>query len=96
MGQFIWPGFGENSRVLKWIFERTDDAVPAKKTAIGYVPESLDLSGISVPQFDSLLQVDKNAWIEETKELETYFKIFGEKMPKALLDELTQLRERLS
>ena len=94
-GKFIWPGFGENSRVLKWIFERTSDRVSAKKTPIGYLPETLDLSGLSVPHFDQLLQVDKKAWLEETEELETYFKIFGNKMPQALSQELHDLKQRL-
>lgn len=90
-GKFLWPGFGDNARVLKWIFERTSGKAAAKKTAIGWVPESLDYEG----SLEELLKVDKTAWLSECDELETYFKLFGNKMPQALLDQLTQLRSRL-
>ena len=96
-GQFIWPGFGENSRVLKWIFERTSGASSAKKTPIGWIPSHLDLSqlNLSEAQLEKLLHVDLSAWLHETEELATYFKLFGAHMPQGLLDELAALKDRL-
>ncbi|MBS0626017.1 MAG: phosphoenolpyruvate carboxykinase (GTP) [Verrucomicrobia bacterium] len=94
-GRFIWPGFGENCRVLKWIFERTSGSEEGKLTPIGYVPTSLDLSGLKLSQEESLLSVDKEAWLQECEELKSYFKLFDPRMPKGLLQELQQLKERL-
>lgn len=93
-GKFLWPGFGENSRVLKWIFERTSNQATAEKTPIGYLPETLDLTGLHV-DLKRLLSVDSESWLKETQELATYFKLFGERMPKPLLEELNQLSQRL-
>lgn len=92
-GRFLWPGFGENSRILKWIFERTSNQAPANKTPIGYMPTTLDVSGLSV-DLKPLLEVDTAAWQKEVDELASYFKLF-DRMPKALLDELTHLSQRL-
>ncbi len=96
-GHYMWPGFGENARVLKWIFERTAEEAPAQKTAIGYLPTELDVSHLSLSQehMEKLLEVDKAAWLQETEGLAAYFKLFGQKMPEALLGELKELRERL-
>lgn len=98
-GHFLWPGFGDNIRVLKWIFERVSGSSKAVKTAIGFVPEetALDLSGLSItPQtIQELLSVDKQLWKEEVKELKSYFKIFGDKLPKELREELESLEKRL-
>ncbi len=93
-GKYLWPGFGENSRILKWIFERTSNQAPAQKTPIGLLPETLDLTGLHV-ELERLLEVSSTAWLRETEELSSYFKRFGERMPKPLLDELDQLKERL-
>jgi phosphoenolpyruvate carboxykinase (GTP) len=93
-GKYRWPGYGENSRILKWIFERTSNQAPARTTPIGLLPESLDLTGLHV-DLKKLLEVDPAAWLKETEELTTYFKLFGDRMPKPLLEELTQLKERL-
>lgn len=93
--RFIWPGFGENSRVLKWIFERTSNRASAQATPIGHIPASLDLANLSV-SFSSLFQIDKQAWLKEADQLEQYFQLFGSRMPKPLLDELAQLRKRLT
>jgi phosphoenolpyruvate carboxykinase (GTP) len=82
-GKYLWPGFGENSRVLKWIFERTSGKGEARKTAIGYLPESFD---------DSLLSIDPNLWRQECENLAHYFRIFGSRMPQALLEELSRLK----
>lgn len=93
-GKFLWPGFGENSRVLKWIFERTDDQTQAIDSPIGRLPVSLDLTGLSV-SLPSLLEVNKEAWLHECDELEQYFKIFGTHLPKTLHKELETLKTRL-
>lgn len=96
-GKFIWPGFGENSRVLKWIFDRASQKTSAKTTPIGLIPESLDLQGLQVSetQLKKLFEVDSAAWLKETEELASYFKIFGDLMPPELWNELTELKKRL-
>lgn len=97
-GKFLWPGFGENARVLKWIFERTEGDSPATLTPIGYVPtkESLDLSGLSIADaaLQELLSVDTEAWKEEAKELASYFSLFGSHLPDGIRDQLNALRDR--
>ncbi|MES2273092.1 MAG: phosphoenolpyruvate carboxykinase (GTP) [Chlamydiota bacterium] len=96
-GSFLWPGFGENSRVLKWIFERVSNEGAAERTPIGYVPKTLDLEGLALSQqkLQALLEVDLPAWRKEASELSDYFKLFGDSMPTPLLDELSHLRSRL-
>lgn len=100
-GEFLWPGFGENSRVLKWIFERSknSDASNAIKTAIGYIPskEDLDLSGLNIDdeKFNQLFNIDKEAWLKEVSELSNYFKIFGDRLPLGIKQELEDLEKRL-
>ncbi len=93
-GKFLWPGFGDNSRVLKWIFERTSHKAKATKTAIGYVPDSLDLQGIHV-DVKSLFHIDREEWLQEVDGLEEYFQRFGEHFPMELKLELAQLKKRL-
>jgi len=98
-GSFAWPGFGDNSRVLKWIFERCDNSASAKDTPIGRVPApgSLDLSGITLtPSATKLLSsVDTTQWKNEVSQLRTYFDTFGSRFPAALRKELDQLESRL-
>lgn len=96
-GKFLWPGFGENIRVLKWIFERTEGKENGVKTPIGIVPKkgALDLSGIEVDQIDDLLHVDKEAYLKEAEELENYFYLFGDRLPKGIREELDALKNRL-
>lgn len=94
-GNFLWPGFGENVRVLKWIFERTSDLAPAKMSPIGHLPMMLDLSGLNV-DVKKLFHVDRAEWEKEAHELTSYFTIFKDRMPSALLDELQGLIQRLS
>lgn len=93
-GKFLWPGFGENCRILKWIFERTSNRAPARETPIGFLPTTLDTSGLTV-DLEKLLHVDIDLWQKEAEELTTYFKLFGEQMPKPLLEELAHLKEKL-
>jgi phosphoenolpyruvate carboxykinase (GTP) len=99
-GKFLWPGFGENSRILKWIFERCDEQADATSTPIGHVPTegSLDLTGLNIlPEaLRELLAVDKEAWKREVGELGTYFSLFGEHLPEGIKKELSSLQARLS
>lgn len=97
--KFMWPGYGENSRVLKWIFERIDGKAKALQTPIGNLPtiDALDLSGLEISKdtLNKLLDVNTEAWRQEVQELEEYFKIFGDRLPKAFEEELKQLKEHL-
>lgn len=97
--QFIWPGFGENSRILEWIFDRVDEKVAAQKSPIGYLPkvEDINLEGLSFDRnlLHQLLNVDIQAWKQEAKGLEEYFKKFEPKLPKEIQDELKKLKKRL-
>jgi phosphoenolpyruvate carboxykinase (GTP) len=98
-GKFLWPGFGDNSRVLKWIFERVSGSEESVKTPIGHVPtpEALDTSGLNLSseQLNELLSVDRAAWKKEVVELRDYFKMFGDRLPKGIQEELNALDSRL-
>ncbi len=99
-GKFLWPGFGDNSRVLKWMCERVDGKADAKKTPAGYLPtdDALDLSGLDVPAEDMsvLLEVDKEAWKEvELPSIEAHFERFGGRLPERLAKEFENLKDRL-
>jgi phosphoenolpyruvate carboxykinase (GTP) len=98
-GRFIWPGFGDNSRVLKWIFERLDDAADARETPIGHVPtkEALDLSGLTLSDEDlgTLLSVDLDIWAEEAALIPPHYENFGARLPRRLWDEHAALVKRL-
>ncbi len=99
-GNFIWPGFGDNMRVLDWILERCEDAVDAVETPIGYEPKPEDinvdgLEGITTETVRGLLSVDKQLWLDEAKGIEEFYSKFGDKLPKELVDELSSLKERL-
>lgn len=95
-GKFLWPGFGENIRVLKWIFERVSEKAEALDTPVGRipVPGALDLSGLSLLH-EELFQIDRSEWLHEVEELRHYFKLFGSKLPKPLENQLNALEERL-
>jgi len=94
-GNFLWPGFGENSRVLKWVFERCNGDASAVDTPIGSLPtaESLDLDGLNVDAGDlnTLLTVDREGWLQELPLIRDYYERFGDRMP----DELTSFVDRL-
>ncbi|OWY61765.1 phosphoenolpyruvate carboxykinase (GTP), partial [cyanobacterium TDX16] len=94
-GKFIWPGFGENSRVLKWIVERLDGTAEAVDTAIGRVPAdgSLDLDGLDLPEADvtRLTRVDEDAWRSEIPLIEEHYAFVGERLPDELKDQLKGL-----
>jgi phosphoenolpyruvate carboxykinase (GTP) len=98
-GRFLWPGYGENSRVLKWVFERVDDKAAAVETAIGLVPTegALDLDGLRVSPSDlaTLLAVDTEGWAAAIPQIEAHFAQFGHKLPPALQTRLQQLADTL-
>ncbi|MCP2338130.1 phosphoenolpyruvate carboxykinase (GTP) [Actinomadura rupiterrae] len=98
-GRFIWPGFGENSRVLKWIVERLNGKADAAKSPIGHLPtrEALDLSGLDLSDADltTLLTVDKDVWQQEAALVPAHFETFGDHLPKELWDEYEALVNRL-
>jgi phosphoenolpyruvate carboxykinase (GTP) len=99
-GKWLWPGYGENSRVLKWIFERTQSDDKAVETPIGMVPsiDGIDTTGldISMENMTELLKVNVTEWKNELNTIKEHYKKFGSKIPKALLDELASLEKRLS
>lgn len=98
-GNWLWPGFGQNSRVLKWIFERSDGTVDAVKSPIGMLPapNSFDISGLNLTPraMQELFKVDPSDWIKEAEEMRSFFKIFGHKLPPAIQQELEALESRL-
>jgi phosphoenolpyruvate carboxykinase (GTP) len=98
-GKFLWPGFGENSRVLRWIFERCDGKVHAKDTPIGRVPEvaDLDTKGLAIDDahVHELLSVDVDGWLEEVPRIREHFAKFGKHLPEGLNAELKGLEDRL-
>ena len=98
-GKFLWPGYGENSRVLKWMCERVAGRVTGRPTPIGILPrqEELDLQGLSLPHDDlaELLRVDPAAWKAEIPDIQKHFAQFGDRLPGRLAAQLQRLRERL-
>ncbi len=99
-GSFLWPGFGDNSRVLKWVLERLDDDADAVETAIGLVPtaDALDTDGLDIEPavLDELLAVDNESWRQEIPIIEQHFDFVGERLPETLRDQLDNLEKRLS
>ncbi|WP_433056455.1 phosphoenolpyruvate carboxykinase (GTP) [Dactylosporangium sp. CS-033363] len=98
-GRFLWPGFGENSRVLKWVVERIEGTAQAVETPIGAVPApgALDVAGLDLTADDvaAALAVDPEEWRAELPQIQTWFEQFGEKLPGVLWAELDALRARL-
>ncbi|MGH7846871.1 MAG: phosphoenolpyruvate carboxykinase domain-containing protein, partial [Candidatus Binatia bacterium] len=98
-GKWLWPGFGDNSRVLKWMCDRVEGKVGAKKTAIGLLPQAadLDLNGAKIPNENvtELLRVDEAAWKAEVPEIDQYFALFGTRLPPRVKQQLRGLAERL-
>jgi phosphoenolpyruvate carboxykinase (GTP) len=98
-GRFLWPGFGENSRVLKWIFERLDGTAGAVESPVGFLPApgALDLSGLDLPadDVDAALAVDVDEWKAEIPQVAAWFEKFGDKLPGVLWSELDALKARL-
>jgi phosphoenolpyruvate carboxykinase (GTP) len=99
-GRFLWPGFGQNSRVLKWICERLDGAGEAVQTPIGHVPppSAIDVAGLALDPADleAVLRVDRDEWLAEIPQVTEWFARFGDKLPAVLWAELDALRARLA
>jgi phosphoenolpyruvate carboxykinase (GTP) len=98
-GKWLWPGFGENSRVLKWIFEATSNTAKSRETAIGIMPEfdAIDRpEGVSEEDMKELLSVDTEGWLKEVADIrENHYPLFGDKLPKELLGMLDIMEENL-
>ncbi len=99
-GKYLWPGFGENSRVLAWIAERCDDQGGAEATPIGLVPaaDAIDVSGLDLPEgaMEKVMDVDTSEWREQLPQISDHFATFGDKLPPELAEQLRSLEERLS
>lgn len=99
-GHFMWPGFGDNMRVLLWILNRCAGKVDAVESEIGYLPkpEDIDLTGLEDENVDinGLLTIDKQVWLEDVANIEEYFAQFGDRLPKEMADELAKLKANLS
>ena len=98
-GNFEWPGFGDNLRVVEWILGRCFDEVGAQETELGFEPKAedinLDGSGVTEETLEDLLKVDKALWLEECKGIREYYAQFGDKLPEELASEIDALEERL-
>lgn len=99
MGKFLWPGYGENSRVLKWVVERVGGTAAAVETPIGYIPAegALETEGLPVAgdDLEELLSVDRDRWKAEIPDITQHFRQFGDRLPEDLWDELKALDARL-
>lgn len=98
-GQFIWPGFGDNVRILSWIIDRCEGKTDAVETAIGYEPkpEDININGLDIdlPTIKELLTVDKELWKQEAKGIHEFYDKFGDRLPMKLKEELSALEKRL-
>jgi len=98
-GNFLWPGFGENLRVLRWIIDRCENAVGARETPVGFLPETRDIDtsdlDISVESMDALLQVNIDQWKREMDSIGEYLQSFGDRLPDAIKQEYRQVVEAL-
>ncbi|MBM3192469.1 MAG: phosphoenolpyruvate carboxykinase (GTP), partial [Chlamydiae bacterium] len=99
-GKFLWPGYGENARVLQWMFARVSGRVEAKRSPIGWLPhlQDLDRTGLALPEatWNKLLAIDKEEWKQEVEELKRYFTLFGKELPEGIHKQLQALEKRLS
>ena len=99
-GHFIWPGFGDNMRVLDWILQRCEDKVEARETAIGYVPYAKDINieglDITVDTIEGLLSVEKESWLEDVENIKSFYAQVGDRVPQTMYEELKALEARLS
>lgn len=98
-GEYLWPGFGENSRVLKWIFERCSGSSNAVTSPIGFLPKegALDMEGLQLSNDaeNELFEIEPSQWLKEIEEMSQYFSLFGQHLPSEFHTELTNLRKRL-
>ncbi|MFH1406693.1 MAG: phosphoenolpyruvate carboxykinase (GTP) [Candidatus Omnitrophota bacterium] len=99
-GEFIWPGFGENIRVLNWVVDRVNNRVGARETPIGLLPNinEIELSGLNIAKnnLEKLFEINHKEWAGEIGEIEKFFNQFGERMPKEISGELNELKRKLS
>lgn len=99
-GEFLWPGYGENFRVLEWIINRCENKVTADTTPIGYIPKAEDINtedlDVSMDVMNSLLTIDKDSWNEDIKSIEEFYDKIGSTLPKELKDELATLKSNLN
>jgi phosphoenolpyruvate carboxykinase (GTP) len=98
-GEFIWPGFGENIRVLKWIIDRVNNRVGAEETPLGLIPEldDLDLQGLNIDKekFEKLFEIEPSQWQEELQELGNFLNQFGKHLPSEIQQEYKKLEGQL-
>lgn len=98
-GKFLWPGYGDNLRVLNWILNRCEDKADALKTPIGFVPSrgAIDITGLDLSgsTLDGLLHIDQGEWIEECRRQAEFLKTFGDRLPKEISKEFEALKKRL-
>jgi phosphoenolpyruvate carboxykinase (GTP) len=98
-GKFLWPGFGDNLRVLRWIIDRCNDRLPARETPVGLLPRAgdIDISGLKVsPEaMHELLHIEPALWQQEIENIGEYLRGFGDRLPKQLLEQLAQVEKRL-
>jgi len=98
-GNFVWPGYGENLRILEWVLDRCNNKVPAVKTPIGYVPklQDIDLTGLNIPKenLDKLFDVDRFEWLQEMESQKEFLKTFSGKLPKEIWQEWEAQNKRL-
>jgi phosphoenolpyruvate carboxykinase (GTP) len=98
-GKWLWPGFGDNSRVLKWMCERVEGKIQAQTTPIGLLPrkQDLDITGLDLPagNLDELLKVDIAAWRAELPDIQAHLNKFGQRLPARLANQFHELKERL-
>lgn len=98
-GHFLWPGFGDNLRVLEWILKRCFDEVDARECELGYIPNAKDInlegSGVDEKTLNELLTIDRDLWRKEAADIREYYEKFGDKVPKELRESLEKLEQRL-
>jgi len=100
-GKWLWPGYGENSRVLEWVFERCEGTAEARETAIGYMPtpDAIDRAGleeVTDADMEELLSVDRDGWLKEVGLIKEHYARFGDRLPRELRSQLAALEERLA
>jgi phosphoenolpyruvate carboxykinase (GTP) len=100
-GNFIWPGFGDNMRVLMWILARCEGKVDAVETPIGFVPKAEDinieeLEGVTVDTIKELLTIDKQSWLDDVANIKEFYAQVGDRVPAELYDELAKLEANLT
>jgi phosphoenolpyruvate carboxykinase (GTP) len=98
-GKFLWPGYGENLRILEWILDRCNNKVGAAETPIGYVPnlEDIDMTGLDLPHgvMEKLFAIEPKDWLAELSGIKEFFKLFKKDLPGELWEELKELEIRL-